>query len=634
LGLILIPLNCYWIELSEIKYMTIDVTIVSLFMNVIFCIFVLSLLNLALRRVRPRWAFSQGELLLIYVMLSIATGVAGHDMMGNLLPNLSNAFWYSTSENRWSEFWQHIPSWFSPRDRSVLRGFYEGNSNFWTPANLSAWAIPILAWGSFIFMTLLIGLCICVVVRRQWIERERLTFPIIQLPLEMTRPEAGRTFFSNRFLWLGFSIPAFVETLNCLNYWYPSFPYIQIRLFDLGQFITTPPWNGIGWFPISFYFFALGIAYFLPLDLAFSAWFFYLFRKAQDIFSVAAGFRDPGSPPALSKIPYFPEQTVGAWAALSCVVLWTGRHHLARVWRAALGHPETEEDRKDASLYRWSLIGLAFGLVYLNAFFWLAGASWWVPIVFWAFYLLVVFVITRVRAELGPVAHELNFYRPEAMMVEMSGTGGLGPQNLTLISFTHWFNRGYRNLAMPHQLEAFKLSDQAYMNDRKLTLAMGAAGIVAIFATFAALLTMYYQNGAATANIQATYRTDIANAEAFSRLQNWLNNPQPSDWYAMSFALGGFAFALFLSAMKGAFLWWPFHPIGYGLAVSFAMEYFWFPTMVGWGIKLLITRYGGIKGYRTLMPFFLGLILGDYITASIWSLIAIIFQVNTYRIFI
>ncbi len=86
---------------------------------------------------------------------------------------------------------------------------------------------------------------------------------------------------------------------------------------------------------------------------------------------------------------------------------------------------------------------------------------------------------------------------------------------------------------------------------------------------------------------------------------------------ALSFMGVGAAFALFLTMMKSRFLWWPFHPIGYGLAVSYAMDYFWFTALIGWLCKTLTIRYGGIKMYRQALPFFMGLILGDYVTASI-----------------
>ena len=70
--------------------------------------------------------------------------------------------------------------------------------------------------------------------------------------------------------------------------------------------------------------------------------------------------------------------------------------------------------------------------------------------------------------------------------------------------------------------------------------------------------------------------------------------------------------------MRGGFLWWQFYPVGYALAVSYAMDYFWFAFFVSWVIKAPIARFGGIKAHNTAIPCFLGLILGDYVTGSLW----------------
>jgi len=39
---------------------------------------------------------------------------------------------------------------------------------------------------------------------------------------------------------------------------------------------------------------------------------------------------------------------------------------------------------------------------------------------------------------------------------------------------------------------------------------------------------------------------------------------------------------------------------------------------LGWLVKLAILKLGGLRWYRSLTPFFLGLIFGDYMMACIW----------------
>lgn len=633
LGLVLIPLNCYWVTMTEIKWCSNDSTCVSLFMTVVTIVFFLTLLNALVGKRFPKATFNQGELIVIYVMLSISTAICGHDMMGNLLPNLVNVFWFANSENKWDKFHRYVPEWFAPRSKEVLRGFYEGNSTLYTREHLMAWAGPVAVWGVFILVLTFIMLCINVLIRKQWTDRERLSFPIMTLPLEMTSGGGRSNFYKNKILWLGFFIPVFLETLNELNFFYPSVPRVQIKVWDLGPFIINRPWNGVGWFPISFYPFAIGLMFFLPADLSFSCWFFYVFRKMLDVFSVAMGWRDPGASPAVQKIPYFAEQADGAWIMLAAVMLYSSRKYLLQVFRRALGKDSELDDAEEPMSYRSALIGIACGLIFLFAFCLAAGASPYVPIIFFALYFIVALAITRIRAELGPPAHELHFFRPEEIMTSAFGTQALGTRNLTLISYFYWFNRGYRNLVMPHQLEAFKAGGVSRIRGRYMTGIIMVAAFLGIIATFWSLLHMYYINGAATAKIQAGYRTWIGNY-AIDRLNGWVTNPQKTNAPALSFMGVGATFALFLTFMKSRFLWWPFHPIGYGLAVSYAMDYFWFTAFIAWLAKSLTVKYGGMKFYRQALPFFMGLILGDYVIASVWTLIGWALGVTTYRTFI
>ena len=64
--------------------------------------------------------------------------------------------------------------------------------------------------------------------------------------------------------------------------------------------------------------------------------------------------------------------------------------------------------------------------------------------------------------------------------------------------------------------------------------------------------------------------------------------------------------------MKTRFLWWPLHPGGYVLISGTGMGRLWFTIFLSWLAKATILKIGGVKLYRQAVPFFLGLILGDY----------------------
>ena len=83
----------------------------------------------------------------------------------------------------------------------------------------------------------------------------------------------------------------------------------------------------------------------------------------------------------------------------------------------------------------------------------------------------------------------------------------------------------------------------------------------------------------------------------------------------------GFGAVLFFAFMRQKFLWWKLHPAGYAISNSMDINIFWVSILVGFTLKWLLIKYGGIKKYQQARPFFLGLILGEYIIGSIWTII-------------
>jgi len=97
---------------------------------------------------------------------------------------------------------------------------------------------------------------------------------------------------------------------------------------------------------------------------------------------------------------------------------------------------------------------------------------------------------------------------------------------------------------------------------------------------------------------------------------------------------GGFAFVVLLAVLRAHYVWWPLHPAGYLLGISYAMEYFWLPVLIAWLVKAILLRYGGSRAYRAAVPFFLGLILGDYTMGALWAIAGPLMNIPTYKIYI
>jgi len=60
------------------------------------------------------------------------------------------------------------------------------------------------------------------------------------------------------------------------------------------------------------------------------------------------------------------------------------------------------------------------------------------------------------------------------------------------------------------------------------------------------------------------------------------------------------------------------------LADDYAMNWIWSSVLCGWALKFLILKLGGIRIYRVTLPFFIGLILGEFVLGSFWSVVSLI----------
>ena len=462
-------------------------------------------------------------------------------------------------------------------------------------------------------------LCINSIFRRQWTENEKLAYPIIQLPLEIIQAEKSNI-FKNRVLWFGFAIAAFIDILNGIAHLVPSIPMIPVKLHDIGRYFTGKPWNAIGRTPVSFYPFSIGLSFFMPLDLAFSTWFFYLFRKMQLVFASAVGPLSFGGFLGMTEVarfPYFSEQSAGAFMVLFGVAIYLARKHLRQVISMKSDHLD------EPMSYRLTILGLIGGLLFLMFFCLKAGMSLFSILLFLFLYFAISTAITRMRAELGPPTHELTGMNAGQIMVDVFGSRRLGVKNLLVFSHYFWFfNRTYRNHAMPQQLEGFKIAQRIGVHPRTVVYATLVGTVFGLLAAF-------------WADLHISYGVAGAPGSGFSwesmNMLTWrLNSLKTADIGATTFMLFGGAFTIFLTIMRMRFLWWPFHPVGYALSMNFGVDYLWFTLVIGSALKWAILKFGGLRALRKTAPFFLGLILGEYAIGSCWSALSVLLQRRMY----
>ncbi len=615
IGLILIPINCYWITYIELVQYSAQPTIVSLIFTVVFNVLVLTGFNRVFKRFLPRLVLSQGELLVIYVMLSVASATAGHSMMEILVSTLGHAFWFATPENDWKDlFWRYIPNWLAVTDKNVLTGYYEGDSTLHTKQHLLGWLTPVMNWFAFLFVMLFVMVCITVIVRQPWTEDEKLAYPIIQLPTRMT--SAG--FFTNRLMWLAFGLVAAFDIINGLHHIFPAIPSVYEKAYRFR--FTEKPFSAMGWLRLGVYPFVLGIGFLIPLDLLFSTWFFFWVWKGQEIMGSVMGLEGTG-------YPYVNYQGFGAYMGIFLIAVWRGRKYLRNVLGAKVPLTST---RDEPMSHRTLVLALISGIAFLTFFCLRAGMSLWAIFVFFGLYFAFSTAVSRMRAELGSPMHDLHYTGPERVMVAALGTRPLGPNNLSMFSFFWFFTRTFDSHPMPHQLEGFKLASTSGIRSRFMLFAILIALCVGILSQFWALISIPYRLGA---EHEMSRVPIIYGAEPWRQLQNWLAHPLDPDYWALGFTGIGLLFSLFLMLMRMKFFWFPFHPAAYAAVCgSWAVNYIWFTLLVAWGLKLVLLKYGGRNAHRKAIPFFLGLILGQFTVGSLWTILGMAFNIPAYGI--
>lgn len=591
-------------------------TTVSLMYPAVLNLILLVVLNLALKRWLSKIAFSQGELLTIYTMISLAIGIAGTDFVQVLAPILGHAFWGATPENEWqSLFFRYLPRWLIVSDLRVLEGVYEGDSSLYNWDYVRTWLTPVFWWAMFLFALMIVMLGINTIIRKQWMENEKLAYPIIQLPLAIARDGGSARFFRSRLLWIGIAIGGSIDLINGLHTFFPAVPLLPVRNIELGHYFTEKPLSALGWTPVCFFPFVIGLSYFMPLDLAFSCWFLYLVWKLEFILGTSMGLR------SLPAFPYVKPQSSGAFLAIAVIAIWSGRKHLYFVLRCIFSGP-FQGDSEEPMPYRTALSFIVVGVAFVVLFCVKAGMSLWVIAIFFGFYFLLLFALTRLRAELGPPVNELYNLGPDKMLPQIFGTRKLGAPNLTMFAMFWGINRAHRCNPMPYQLEAFKMVEESQTNYKRLISAMAMVSILGIWVAFWGHLHARYQYG---------HSGWSPGLEAYRQLERWLFYMPGQDRAATGFMGGGFMFVLILAFLRHRLLWWPLHPVAYPLASSWTMNWMWFPIFISWLIKRTLLRHGGISAYRKAIPFFLGLALGDYSIGGMWDILGVALHRYVYK---
>ncbi len=588
----------------------------AVFLFFLFFVFVNPLLG-ALRR---QWLFSRAELVTVYIMAAVACTIPTIGLVSVLIPHITAGTYYATPENGWeAQVLPYVPDWLRVTDEAAVKFFYEGlPSGSGVP--WEAWYAPLAGWAVLIIAFFAAMTAMMVIVRQQWIEHERLTFPLVQVPIAMIGEEGEDdggligNFFKNPVVWIGILLPIILYSQRALHNYYPSIPE-GMPISESWYF-----WDGKFRLRLSLSYAVLGFGYLLSVKLGFSMWFLGLLTMFENAllhyFGWAGIDRVVGSSLGTPNLLY---QGFGAFVMLTVSSLWIGRRHLWKVVRGFWLNSADVDDSREILSYRQ-----AGGLLLLSAVvmtFWcvLSGMSWWLAPCFLLVAFLLMFGITRIVAE-GGLAVTKPTMMANDVMVSALGSSALGPANIGALGMTSPWVGQMRTTMMAAVIHGLKLAESYTIgNRRRLFWGIMLAAVLAVVSSVLTVLIIGYKYGAL--NLSAWFFGVGSATAPYSFIDYHLANPQGASpsFYAMT-AIGGLV-QLFLTLANARFLWWPIHPIAFPISAYWTTHHLMPSIFLAWAIKSVVLHYGGVVLYRKTRPFFLGLILGHYVAGGLWIVI-------------
>ena len=582
----------------------------------VMLIFVLGV-NILLKRLKPGSELQGSELLIIWGMMLVASGIPSSGLMRYLVPLAVSPYYFATAENEWATlFHQHLPEWMVVSDPKAVFYFYEQLPEG-DPIPWRAWLKPIVGWSVFVLIFYFVTICWTVLLRKQWVEYERFTFPLVQLPIEMFQSPSGgnllNRFFKSRLMWCGFAIPVILHGLRGLHLYFPSTPNPPLY-FPISQFFTEKPFSALAWWPsvhLFIYPTVIAIVYLLTLEISFSFWFFFLLGKLETVFIYATGSK-------VNQWDFHQNQQMGGFIVFIGLILWSGKRHFTRAFTTIFGRKRANDTDEPLS-YAFAACGMVLGILALCLICASGGMSFWVALFILVLFLGLTTVMTWMVAN-GGLLFVLYSFLPGEYLITLFGSARVNAPSWTFVAYERVLMFDMREILMPSVMNNFKLAEPLRLKQRPFLLAMGIAIILAMGVSYYSSIDLGYRYGAV--NLQHwTYM--ISATVPFTRLTNILQHPSGIELERLgSFIFGG-ATMFGMLWMRHHYLWWKLHPIGSLMMTSYATYCFWGSFFIGWFLKYTVLKFGGVAQYRKLRPLVLGVVLGECFIGGIWIVVGL-----------
>ncbi|NSW55838.1 MAG: hypothetical protein HPY44_07495 [Armatimonadetes bacterium] len=579
--------------------------------------------NVILKAMRRSWALSQPEWLIVFTMIVLASGIASIDLAQKLIPMIAGPQYYCTNEKAYSEpFLSTIPEWMAPTDSRVVKGLFEG-WGYGVPWR--EWLVPLGAWTAFTLASYVLMQSLIAIFRRQWVENERLLFPLAAVPFEIIEePRAGRflnTFFRNRIMWIGLVGAFLLHFYNGLHAYFATLPEIEVATL-MGKPQPTyswgRPWNAIGTVYFAFHPIIIGLSFLLTREVSFSLWAFYWIARAEAVLGYSLGLDGMSIAAGGDRFPFPGHQTAGAYLALAGVSIWLARRPLWEIVRKGLTF-QPGDDAGEPMSYRGAVWAGLISFAFMVGWCVYAGMVAWVAVLVLVIAFGYTLAMTRLVSEAGMPWMAEPDWRAHDIIRALVPFNALPQTTWSAVTMLMAFTHDMRVSPMPRIMQSMKIADQSGAATQQLTWALLIAAVVTIPVSYWSLLEAGYTHGGVAINV---YRF-VSLARAPDQFMNQLTAGlvKHTDWLSMGLVGYGAAKLIALSFLRMNYLWWPLHPVGYAMSYIVYLPREWLSVFIGWLCQTLLMRYGGFNSFSRYRPLFLGMVVGAILAAGVWLFI-------------
>lgn len=628
-----------------------------------FLVLFLAFIYPVLARINRHLALRPGELAIILGMTLAACAIPGSNLLRLFTPSLIMPHRFERTEPGWQKqgVVEMLPGGMlvdvSKDEETVLSGFTrglgEGDEQIaFSDVPWEAWAGPMAVWLPIILSLWIAMIGLATVVHRQWANHEHLPYPIVTFTKSLLPGENGERspVFSNKIFWIGLGAVFLIHGYNYANTWFPDYLLGRIPLgvdySPLGELSDTFAKGGgedllANFFTI--YFTVVAVAYFLPKDVSLSLglgpflWVFVAGTLAT--YGIGASGWQGGWPFGLTRESMM---IMGAYFAMLAVLIYTGRHYYKNVFKRAVGAGRGEKV-EGAAVWgaRVFLAAMALFVAYTAI---VADLDWPIALLFGIGCVAIYLVMSRLLAETG-LFFIVTFGTPATIIWAILGAHALGPQ-IMLIMFFLCLILFYdtREALMPYVVNALKLADDCGQKVGKAAGALVLAVLVGLAVGIPVTLYFQYDRGVDVSTWQVQQsklpfndtigimqRLDaqgqLETAGQVTGLARFLH-AAPNAQAIVTFLIAA-GLVLLFSGLRLRFANWPLHPVMFLVWSTYAGNAFAQSFIIGWIIKVAITKYGGAAIYQRFKPLMFGLIAGEMLGGLMPMVVSLIYYIVT-----